>query len=84
VGKIVCIYQGKLATTFPVSLEYGQVVLEPQENTANKWSKNLNGYRNCISRNIEDCPVYREIPKKANPLEEIQYFKEVPNYDTGP
>lgn len=86
VGKIVCIYQGKLATTFPVSLEYGQIVIEPKEEPAtNKWSKNLGGYRNCISRNVEDCPVYQEIVKKTqDPLNEIKYFKDVPNYDTSP
>lgn len=53
VGQLTCLYRGDAEKTFPVLLVATAIVEEP---TVDAWSKNLDGYRNCISRKQADCP----------------------------
>lgn len=59
VGSVFCLYRGE-KMTFDVSLQYHGLVAEP---TTGNWSKNLGGYRNCISKDLNQCG-FLPAPKK--------------------
>ena len=59
VGQIICVYHGENPNSFPIQLVFHTLVLDP---SAGKWSKNLGGYKNCVSRKLKDCP-FKIAPK---------------------
>lgn len=67
VGKIICLYKGKVADTFPVTLERDNLAHSPEDF---RWGKDLGGYKNCHSSDVEQCPfllVKSTTPEKADP-----------------
>lgn len=73
VGQLTCIYKGQEKTYFPILLVYHALTLEP---TSGKWSKNLGGYRNCMSFNQNDCPFQVRLkPQQQNIYNQLQQFK---------
>ena len=50
-GNLFCIYRGE-KLTFTINLQYHGLIHVP---TNGKWSKNMGGYKNCISHKIKDC-----------------------------
>src|SRR3989338_8834407 len=53
VGQVSCIYKPANSYAFQISLFFNTITLEP---SGNLWTKNLGGYRNCVSANLADCP----------------------------
>ncbi|MCH9769982.1 MAG: T4SS-associated protein EirA [Gammaproteobacteria bacterium] len=53
VGQIICVYHGENPNSFPIQLVFHTLVLDPN---SGKWSKNLGGYKNCVSHKLKDCP----------------------------
>lgn len=60
VGKIICLYAGKIKMTFPVTLEqtYHTTVSKP---SGHNWGRNLGGYANCYATKVKDCPFLIKI-----------------------
>lgn len=50
-GTLFCLYKGDLQT-FTIDLQYPGMAQSPEYK---KWSKDLGGYKNCVSSNLEDC-----------------------------
>jgi hypothetical protein len=76
IGKIICLYQGKNATDFPVSLEQrfipekgSTLILEP---TSENWGAEVQGYRFCKSTNVMDCP-FHNLPSEQTPTTKQLY-----------
>lgn len=63
VGQVVCLYQPADPYAFVVQLFYNKIVFEP---TNPPWSKNLKGYRNCASHNLNDCAFMIRLKPKGN------------------
>lgn len=82
VGQITCVYQGLEASSFPVLLVFHTLTLEPNNG---KWSKNLGGYRNCISTQQKDCPFQMQLkPKSGNIYQEAEELKSTPDNSQPP
>ncbi len=75
VGQVICTYQGKEKNTFPIQLVYNKLVLQP---TGGQWGKNLGGYINCATANVQDCPFLTKIEQSANVYEEATAIKPIP------
>ena len=58
VGQMSCIYMGKDKNTFPVILQNNSMFLEPE---GGNWSKGESGYFNCVSTNVEECPLFPKV-----------------------
>lgn len=77
VGAIICIYQGKNATDFPVTIQQNAVIVPMP--TGGKWQDpDQSGRVNCYSNNVADCPF--TLPKKTTitieqAYEALQSFK---------
>lgn len=54
VGKVICMYQGKDASAFPVTIERDNLVDDIKPGTG-KWGKDMGGYKHCESNNPKDC-----------------------------
>ncbi|MBA2655258.1 MAG: hypothetical protein H0U71_09380 [Gammaproteobacteria bacterium] len=78
VGKMVCIYKGNLATSFPITLQNDTLSIAP---TGGLWGKDLGGYRNCHSTNVWDCPfiVKTQTVNIQQIYESLDFFKNKPN-----
>jgi hypothetical protein len=73
VGKIICIYKGREALTFPVALETAHPVLVP-EPTGENWTTIKEGYKQCFSNDVKDCPfTQQKRTDTSNIYEEIKY-----------
>ena len=53
VGHITCLYMTTDQLTFPIQLNYNQLVYEPRNYA---WRKNRGGFRNCVSHDVQQCP----------------------------
>lgn len=73
VGKIVCIYKGQEAFTFPVALETAHPVLVPAP-TGQNWITTKEGYKQCFSNDVKDCPfTQKKAADITNIYEQIKY-----------
>ena len=73
VGQITCVYHGANPDSFAIKLIFHTLTKNPHRG---KWSKNLGGYKNCISRKQEDCPFSVNIkPKIKNFYQTIERLK---------
>lgn len=80
VGVVTCLYKGE-KEDFPVELRFNKLVFEP---SSGQWSENLNGYRNCKSNNLANCPFAPVLPKKSNNIyEEAGRLKSGPSQELG-
>lgn len=70
IGQVICSYQGNVKLSFPIPLVYNVLSREP---TGKHWSKNLGGYRNCISHKRADCPFL--VAKKPKAESELDVAK---------
>ena len=68
VGTIFCLYQGDGEMTFPIRVQYSNLVLTPK---AGRWNKNISQYINCISQDINDCPFQPMQGEQQGDLYEI-------------
>ncbi len=76
VGQIICIYHGKVKTSFPILLVFHTLTMPP---SGGKWSKDLGGYFNCISKQQSDCSfVVMQKPPKQNLTKELEEIKRKP------
>lgn len=78
VGKMICIYKGNLAMSFPITLQNDTLSIAP---TGNSWGTDQGGYRNCHSTNILDCPfvVKTTSVNMQQIYQSIDFFKGKPN-----
>lgn len=78
VGKMICIYKGNLAISFPVTIQNDILAQAPAEGL---WGKDLGGYRNCHSTNIADCPfVVKSQSVNMNQIyQSIDFYKGKPD-----
>jgi hypothetical protein len=78
VGKMVCIYKGNLALSFPITVQNDTLALAP---SGGLWGKDLGGYRNCHSSNPADCPfIVKAQSVNINQIyKSLDFFKGKPN-----
>jgi hypothetical protein len=92
VGKMLCIYKAKTDLDFPVILQNDTLTLMPSSQKLpdseafNHWGKYDNGYVNCNSVDVKDCPFERK-PTKVDieqVYKDIDFFKDKKNNGTPP
>jgi hypothetical protein len=78
VGKMICIYKGNLAMSFTIPLQNDTLSQVP---TGGLWGKDLGGYRNCHSTNVQDCPfvVKTETVNMQQIYRSLDFFKGKPS-----
>jgi hypothetical protein len=78
VGKMVCIYKGNLATSFPITIQNDTLSQAP---TGSKWGTDQGGFRNCHSANVQDCPfiVKTQSVNIQQIYKTLDFFKGKPN-----
>lgn len=78
VGKMVCIYKGNLAMSFPITIQNDTLSQTP---SGSLWGNDLGGYRNCHSTNILDCPfvVKTQSVNIQQIYKSLDFFKGRPN-----
>ncbi len=83
VGKMVCIYKGNLAMSFPITIQNDALSQGP---TGALWGNDLGGYRNCHSTNVLDCPfvVKTQSVNMQQIYNSLDFFKGKPNPLTQP
>jgi hypothetical protein len=83
VGKMVCIYKGNLAMSFPITIQNDVLSQGP---TGGLWGSDLGGYRNCHSSNVLDCPfvVKTQSVNMQQIYNSLDFFKGKPNPLTQP
>lgn len=83
VGKMICIYKGNLAMSFPITLQNDTLAQTP---TGNNWGTDQGGYRNCHSANMQDCPfvVKSQSVNMQQIYQSLDFFKGKPNPLTQP
>jgi hypothetical protein len=79
VGKMVCIYKGNLALSFPITIQNDTLAQAPQ---GGMWGQDQGGYRNCRSTNMLDCPfiVQSQSVNIQQIYKSLDFFKGKPNY----
>lgn len=87
VGKMLCVYRSKSTFDFPIVLQNDTLTPIPE---GEKWIVTKEGYRNCISGDILECPFKFEEEKtgKIDVKKELDFFKGKKDYlengDTKP
>jgi hypothetical protein len=83
VGKIICLYKGAEKLTFPVALETVHPVLVPMP-TGDNWTTTKEGYKQCISDDVMDCPFTQQKPEEISDVyKQIQYQAKPQNNNNG-
>ncbi len=79
VGKMLCVYRSKSTFEFPVVLQNDTLTPIPE---GEKWIVTKEGYRNCISGDILECPFKFEEQKteKTDIYKELDFFKGKKDY----
>jgi hypothetical protein len=73
IGKIICLYTEEEKFAFPVALVTLQAVLVFSP-TASIWMETKKGYKNCVSRNVLDCPfMQQKVTEEVDVYEQIKY-----------
>lgn len=74
IGQITCVYQGQALHAFPILLVFNTIAVEPD---GGEWSKNLGGYKNCVSSSQSECNFLVPLkPKQGNIYQELEQFKQ--------
>ncbi len=78
VGKMICIYKGNLAISFPITLQNDILSQVP---SGDLWGKDQGGYRNCHSTNMTDCPfvVKTQAVNMQQIYKSLDFFKGKPD-----
>jgi hypothetical protein len=78
VGKMVCIYKGNLAMSFPITLQNDTLTQIP---TGGNWGTDQGGFRNCHSTNTTDCPFITRVSAKnmQQIYQSLDFFKGKPD-----
>jgi hypothetical protein len=78
VGKMICIYKGNLAMSFPITIQNDSIAQTP---SGALWGKDLGGYRNCHSTNPADCPfiVKSQSVNMSQIYNSLDFFKGKPD-----
>lgn len=91
VGKMLCIYRGSEGMTFPVILQNSKLTAMPKREKLpksekyNQWGSYTNGYVNCNSVSVYDCPFIGRTKNVdiEEAFEELDFFKDKENGNNG-
>jgi len=82
VGTMICIYQGGVGTSFPVTIQNSTLVPSPK---GAGWGIYRKGRKSCYSSNVNDCPYYfYPKAKPKNIYQILESFKQKPNSQSKP
>lgn len=62
VGPMTCIYKAESEGVFPITLQNNHLFEQPTQNT---WAIGEDGFMNCISNKVSDCPLTPKIQEET-------------------